>query len=309
MQNLKENREVEKYLKASPVASYHTEVAFNEIRWSFRPASYLKDIWNLLRKETRYFFGEYALSNALVIAFLARPRSHSAAFARKKAITINKTQFAFNWFLAALGLICLLPLLGLIGLAVKLDSPGPVMFKQERVGINRRRRNRRQSPDSLLVSRRDNPERRVENTFGKPFMVLKFRTMITDAEKRCGPIWATRNDPRITRVGRFLRKTRLDELPQLFNVLRGEMSLVGPRPERPYFIQRLTTEIDSYTSRLDVLPGITGLAQVEGGYDTTIEDVKAKVKYDLQYIRSANIRKDLTILIRTIGIVLGCKGM
>lgn len=309
MQNLKEIRDVEKYLKATSMASYHSEVVYGPTRRTSRAISQLQDGLNRFRRELRYFFGEYALSNAVVIAFLAKAKTPSVAVPQAGATTASRVQFAFNWVCALVGLVCLLPLFGLVGIAIKLDSPGPIFFKQERVGINRRRRDRRENPDSLLVSRRERDDRRVENSYGRPFMVYKFRTMVTDAEKRCGPIWATKNDPRVTMVGRFLRKTRIDELPQLLNVLRGEMSMVGPRPERPFFIQKLTTEIDCYTRRLEVLPGITGLAQVEGGYDATVEDVRAKVNYDLQYIRSAGIRKDLTIMIRTISVVLGCKGM
>jgi lipopolysaccharide/colanic/teichoic acid biosynthesis glycosyltransferase len=309
MQNLKEISDVEKYLKTTSVASYHSEAVIGPSRRTSQTISQSKDGLNLLRREMRYFFGEYAISNAVFIAFLAKAKTPSPAVTQTGPTTTSRVQFAFNWVCALVGLICLLPLFGLVGIAIKLDSSGPVFFKQERVGINRRRRVRRESPDSLLVSRRERDDRRVENSYGRPFMVYKFRTMVTDAEKRCGPIWATKNDPRVTMVGRFLRKTRIDELPQLLNVLRGEMSMVGPRPERPFFIQKLTTEIDCYTRRLEVLPGITGLAQVEGGYDATVEDVRVKVNYDLQYIRSAGIRKDLVIMIKTISVVLGCKGM
>lgn len=150
-------------------------------------------------------------------------------------------------------------------------------------------------------------ERRTQNQFGKPFEVFKFRTMVYDAEKRCGPVWATVNDPRVTRLGRLLRKTRLDEIPQLINVIRGEMLIVGPRPERPFFIEKLSREIDGYTRRLDVLPGITGLAQVENGYDGSIDDVRSKVRYDLEYIRRSSLRSDLKIMLRTVGVVLGCR--
>ncbi|MFH2056288.1 MAG: sugar transferase, partial [bacterium] len=201
-----------------------------------------------------------------------------------------------------------LPLFFLIGLAIKLDSSGPVFFRQERVGFNRRNGDRRRRSDQQLHCKR-NSDRRARDTHGQPFSVFKFRTMVVDAEKRCGPIWATRNDPRVTKVGRLLRKTRLDELPQLINVLRGEMALVGPRPERPYFVEKLAGQIDGYTNRLSVKPGITGLAQVENGYDGSVDDVRQKVKYDLAYIKSSNLKHDLVILIKTVGVVLGCRGI
>ncbi len=309
MRTLKELGNSQKYLKATSVASYRSDIAFETPRWSFGKRIHLKDGWNLLLRKTRYVFGEYAISNAFVFAFVAKTRSRAAEASGQYATPIDRVQFAFNWICALVALICLLPLMGLIGLAIKFDSTGPILYKQQRVGINRRRHNRRSSGDALLHCRRQGEDRRKENSFGKPFMVYKFRTMVVDAEKRCGPVWATKNDPRTTRIGRFLRRVRLDELPQLLNVIRGEMSLVGPRPERPYFIQQLTRQIDSYSRRLDVLPGITGLAQVERGYDGTIEDVRSKIDCDLRYIRSRSIRKDLTIMAKTIGVVLGCRGM
>lgn len=309
MRTFRELDDSQKYLKATPVASYRTDIVYDAPRWSFGRRIQLKDSWNLLLRKTRYIFGEYAISNAFVLAFVAKTRSRAEVVSYQYATPIDRLQFAFNWVCALVGLLCVLPLMGLIALAIRFDSPGPIIYRQQRVGINRRRQNRRSSSDALLHCRRQGSDRRRENLFGRPFMVYKFRTMVADAEKRCGPVWATKNDPRTTRIGRFLRKTRLDELPQLFNVLRGEMSMVGPRPERPHFIQQLTKQIDSYSRRLDVLPGITGLAQVERGYDGTIEDVKSKVDCDLRYIQSRSIRKDLAIMFRTVGVVLGCRGM
>ncbi|WP_397377194.1 sugar transferase [Pseudomonas sp.] len=160
---------------------------------------------------------------------------------------------------ASLGLLLTLLLLPFIALAIKLESPGPVLFKQLRIG--------RSWPDRVEL-----------------FGMLKFRSMRQDAERGSGPVWAQRNDPRITRVGRFLRKTRLDELPQFINVLRGEMSLIGPRPERPGITRRLEHEIPFFVERTyGVAPGITGLAQVCNGYDESIDDVRAKLNYDLAY--------------------------
>ncbi len=194
--------------------------------------------------------------------------------------------------LAVFGLV--LPLLAVI---IKLDSPGSVFFSQERVGINRRR----------ARSGHGGAERRKVLQPGRPFKVLKLRTMGVHAEAG-GPQWATKNDVRITRVGRFLRKTRLDEVPQFLNVLRGEMSLVGPRPERLVFVRQLEKEIPFYRDRLLVLPGITGLAQVINGYDDGIESVRRKIELDRQYIHSAGFLTEFKILLATVSVVLKGEG-
>ncbi|MBK8166216.1 MAG: sugar transferase [bacterium] len=194
--------------------------------------------------------------------------------------------------LGAFGLA--LPLLALV---IKLDSPGTVFFSQERVGINRRRS---RSPYDGL-------DRRKVLQPGRPFKVIKLRTMGVHAEAG-GPQWATKNDVRITRVGRFLRKTRLDEVPQFLNVLRGEMSLVGPRPERLVFVRQLEKEIPFYRDRLLMLPGITGLAQVINGYDDGIESVRRKIELDRQYIHSAGFVAEFKILLATVSVVLKGEG-
>ena len=194
--------------------------------------------------------------------------------------------------LGAFGLV--LPLLALI---IKLDSPGSVFFSQERVGINRRRSR----------SGYDGVDRRKVLQPGRPFKVIKLRTMGVHAEAG-GPQWATKNDVRITRVGRFLRKTRLDEVPQFLNVLRGEMSLVGPRPERLVFVRQLEKEIPYYRDRLLMLPGITGLAQVINGYDDGIESVRRKIELDRQYIHSAGFLTEFKILLATVSVVLKGEG-
>jgi len=164
-------------------------------------------------------------------------------------------------------------------IAIKIDSKGPVFYKQERCGLN-----------------------------GVPFKILKFRSMRQDAEKGSGPVWSQKGDPRITKVGKFIRKVRIDEIPQMINVLKGEMSLVGPRPERPFFVEKLAAEIPYYKRRLKVRPGITGWAQVKHKYDESIEDVKAKLRYDLFYIENISIRMDFKILFRTVFVVLFGKG-
>ncbi len=139
-------------------------------------------------------------------------------------------------------------------------------------------------------------------------MIWKFRTMIPDAEARTGPVWASENDPRITRTGRVLRHLRLDELPQLFNVFRGQMRLIGPRPERPHFVSELSVDMPDYPKRLEVPPGITGLAQVEKQYDTIIDDVRTKLQYDLFYVRNRCRLLDIKILVKTIDVVLRGRG-
>lgn len=176
-------------------------------------------------------------------------------------------------------LIITFPLNILISIFIKLDSPGPVLFKQDRIGMN-----------------------------NKIFRIYKFRSMFLDAEKHTGPVWSRKDDPRVTRVGRFLRKLRLDEIPQFYNVLKGEMSLVGPRPERPYFVDMLAQQLPYYRRRLKVRPGITGWAQVKHKYDESIEDVKVKLRYDLFYIENMSFRMDIKILARTILVVLFGKG-
>ncbi len=215
-------------------------------------------------------------------------------------------------FVACTLLILLFPLMVVVGLAVRFSSPGPAIFRQERTGLNLRRKrpNRRRTPTSNLqfpdrrVRRND---RRLKPGFGKPFVLYKFRTMRIDAEKN-GAQFAVKGDPRVTKLGRFMRKTRLDELPQLWNVIRGDMSLVGPRPERPEFIRNLSEEIPDYLLRLGLRPGLTGIAQVVNGYDNDIESFRRKVAYDLMYLQTLCLWNDVKILFRTIGIVLTGKG-
>ena len=172
-------------------------------------------------------------------------------------------------------LIITLPITILSSIAIKLDSRGTVFFKQERSGMN-----------------------------GNIFKIIKFRSMYEDAEKQTGPVWSSKDDPRITKVGKIIRRVKIDELPQMINVLRGEMSIVGPRPERPYFVEKLSDEIPYYKRRLKVRPGITGWAQVKHKYDESIEDVKIKLRYDLFYIENMSLRMDFKIIVRTIFVVL-----
>ncbi|MDA0834601.1 MAG: sugar transferase [Planctomycetota bacterium] len=214
--------------------------------------------------------------------------------------------------ISAVMLVLLAPVMLLVMLLVKLTSPGPVIYSQIRVGLNLRRpnRDRRDSRghDSVPSNRREKAnDRRLDNGFGKPFVLYKFRTMRIDAEKN-GAQLAVKGDPRITPIGRLLRKTRIDELPQLWNVLKGEMSLVGPRPERPVFIEQLSQEIPDYINRLGLKPGLTGLAQIINGYDTDIDSIRRKVALDLLYLQNCCIKNDLKILFRTIRVILTGSG-
>jgi lipopolysaccharide/colanic/teichoic acid biosynthesis glycosyltransferase len=220
-----------------------------------------------------------------------------------------------NVAFAALALVLLAPLMMLIALAVRLSSRGPVIYVQERVGLDRRRTTTGSAAAAAVAAAAFGGfdaaaplvrhERRREDVGGQPYRMFKFRTMRVDAEAHGRAIWATRDDPRVTRVGRVLRRTRLDELPQLINVLRGEMNIVGPRPERPSIAARLRREVDGYALRYRVRPGITGWAQINHPYDSSIEDVRAKVRYDLEYLSRRSVREDLRIMARTVPVMLG----
>ena len=210
--------------------------------------------------------------------------------------------------LSVIGLILLFPFFLVFAILIKLDSEGPALYKQERIGQNRRRSDRRRFALDIATECRTNRDRRREEYFGRPFTVYKFRTMHKDAEKKCGPVWALADDPRITRFGRFLRKSRLDEFPQLWNVLKGDMSLVGPRPERYHFIKNYARSIRRYTDRFYFKPGITGLAQVQSGYDYSDQTVKRKLTYDLSYTTGWKLRKDVRILYETMHVMISGKG-
>ncbi len=171
-------------------------------------------------------------------------------------------------------IIAFIPMI-IIGIIIRIDSEGPAIYKQERLGLN-----------------------------GKPFMLLKFRSMHIDAEDE-GAKWASENDTRCTRVGAFLRKSRVDELPQLLNILKGDMSIVGPRPERPYFYNEFEKTIHGFSHRLNVRPGLTGLAQVNGGYDLLPEE---KIVYDMEYINNRSLWLDLKCIIKTVAVVFNFDG-
>jgi sugar transferase (PEP-CTERM system associated) len=191
----------------------------------------------------------------------------------------NTTKRAGDVLISCALLLLTLPLMLITALLIKLDSPGPVFYRQKRAG-----------------------------RFGQPFTLFKFRSMTVDAESGGKPRWAQKHDPRITRVGSFIRSMRIDELPQLFNVLRGEMSMVGPRPERPHFVDQLVQVIPFYQERSYVAPGITGWAQVNFPYGASVEDAREKLAYDLYYVKNRNLLLDLLILFATVRVILFREG-
>ena len=209
----------------------------------------------------------------------------------------------FNVLVASLLLVVSLPVWALIAIAVKLTSRGPVFYHQRRVG-----RDTRSRTDRRRDAARSFTSKRQCDLGGKPFVIIKFRTMCVEAETDGKAVWAATNDDRLTPVGGFLRSCRLDELPQLLNVIRGDMNLVGPRPERPELFSELREQIPGYLHRQRVLPGITGRAQVHLQYDTSVEDVKRKVQHDLEYIQHRSLWQDLKIMLKTIPVMLFRKG-
>ena len=199
------------------------------------------------------------------------------------------TKRAMDIVVALIGLVVTAPLWPLVALAIRLDSPGPAIYRQMRVG-------------------------RILGDRTELFMILKFRSMRADAERGTGAVWAQKDDPRVTRVGAFIRKTRLDELPQLLNVLRGDMSVVGPRPERPAMYRRLELAVPFFADRTAGLrPGVTGLTQVVQGYDNSVEDVRRKVGFDAAYAMRLStfggwLASDMTIMLRTLNVMVSGRG-
>ena len=187
---------------------------------------------------------------------------------------------ALDTLISVIALILLLPLYAIVALIIKRTSPGPVFYKQERIGLH-----------------------------NKPFKIIKFRSMVQDAESNGKPQLSSDNDPRITPFGRFMRKYRIDELPQFWNVLKGEMSLVGPRPERKYYIDLITPRVPAYSLLHQVRPGITSMGMVKFGYAKTIDEMVERVKYDLMYLNNMSLLNDIKILIYTIKIVFTGRGM
>ena len=202
-------------------------------------------------------------------------------FAGRRRDSPVKTVFRemMHRLLALLGLVFSLPFSILAAILIKIESRGPIFYKQERVGKS-----------------------------GKPFNVIKFRSMRTDAEKDGKPIWAVTNDERITRIGKVIRATRIDEIPQFWNILKGDMNFVGPRPERPHFVKQLATEIPYYDHRHLVAPGLTGWAQIKYPYGASVADAIQKLQYDLYYIKNQSLTLDLVIVFETVKTVLFGKG-
>jgi sugar transferase (PEP-CTERM system associated) len=197
----------------------------------------------------------------------------------RQGIARKMVKRCFDFFAALALLTVTFPIMVMTAIAIAMESPGPVLFRQERVGAG-----------------------------GRTFRLLKFRSMRNDAEKDGIPQWAAANDSRITRVGRFIRRSRLDELPQIFNVLTGEMSFVGPRPERPFFVSQLTDEIPFYGARHSIKPGLTGWAQVRYSYGSSTEDAMRKLQFDLYYVKNHTLFLDLLILMGTVRVVLSGQG-
>jgi len=251
-------------------------VALEERRGKIPQAQLLECKMNGIIVEDGIEFYEH-LTGKLQVERL-RPSSliFSEGFRKSKMTMWLKRVSGFS--LSLIGLIFLSPLILMISILIKIDSPGSTFYQQERVGENR-----------------------------KVFKLLKFRSMVESAEAN-GPVWAEKNDGRITRIGRWIRKWRLDEIPQLVNVLRGDMSFVGPRPERAYFVEKLREEIPFYDQRFFVKPGLTGLAQVRYQYGSSKEDALEKLRYDLYYIKNLSLLFDLVIIFETIKVVLSGKG-
>ena len=203
-----------------------------------------------------------------------------------------------NVLVASVALVIVAPVLALFAVLVRITSRGPIFYRQVRVGIDQRWKHKGDHGH----------DRRTRDLGGRAFTIYKFRSMYIDAEARSGAVWATQNDPRITPVGRIMRKCRVDEIPQLLNVIKGEMNIVGPRPERPTIFARLCEDIAEYPIRQRAKPGITGWAQINHSYDTTIEDVRTKVRYDLEYLQRHSVAEDLRIMVRTVPVMLFGKG-
>ena len=215
---------------------------------------------NLDRAHANYFQNYYS--------------NRSAEYVSGKDLDNKRGYLLYRRFIdlvmAFFALIIVSPVILITAILIKLESKGPAFFFQERSGLN-----------------------------GKTFNIIKLRSMTIDAEKN-GPQWAAKNDMRVTKIGKFIRKTRIDELPQLINVIKGEMSIIGPRPERPVFVEQFSKEIPGFENRLLVKPGLSGWAQVNGGYDITPEE---KLKYDLYYIKNMNVKLDMKIIYKTIKVV------
>ncbi len=257
-----------------------------------------------------YYCGEYAKGIFFVIASAVFVLAVPAILTRPAELwgmIIRVAKRTTDIVAAVVGLTLTIPVWLILPILIKLGSRGPVFYTQVRVGANQRRHSRRYCQRTDMPDRRTRERRRCDYN-GRMFKLIKFRTMVANAERASGPVWATKNDPRVTGLGALMRKTRLDEIPQFLNILKGDMSLIGPRPERPNFVGELCGKIDDYSRRLEIRPGLTGLAQVETGYDSSLASVADKVRYDIEYIDNWSYWLDVRIMLKTVMVVLTGKG-
>lgn len=257
-------------------------------------ADALSDMDNLTSPATRRFADRELRRIATPSADAAQPTAPSP---RPRSELVCRVA---NVIIASVALVIAAPFLLVVAAIIKCTSRGPILYRQTRVGLDRRTRH--WSQNYTLY------DRRLRDVGGRAFTIYKFRTMCVDAEAGVGAVWATQRDPRVTPVGRFLRKTRIDEIPQLWNVIRGDMNIVGPRPERPRLVAQLREHIAEYPLRHRARPGITGWAQINQAYDGSMEDVRRKVRYDLQYLERQSLTEDLLIMVRTIPVILMRRG-
>lgn len=228
----------------------------------------------------------------------APPRAARAVSAAPRTAPPEGLRRVLNIGVAAVGVLAVTPLMVVIATLIKLTSPGPVFYVQTRVGIDRR-----------AFGTRGGNNRRHSDLGGKPFRIFKFRTMVAPRNGNAArEVWAQQDDPRITPIGKILRLYRLDELPQLLNVLLGDMNVVGPRPEQPTIFADLREQIGRYHERQRVRPGITGWAQINQSYDSCLDDVRKKLEFDLEYVERQSAIEDLRIMVRTVPVLIGKQG-
>ncbi|MBN2087971.1 sugar transferase [candidate division KSB1 bacterium] len=266
-----------------------------------------------LRKKIRFYWQKIIVSPLFLIVsmilFLLLPdkvikERLSVVFRYSIGVFLKRS---LDILLALIGIVLFSPFLILIPILIKLDSRGTILYRQLRVGQNRRRGDDWGS-QLIFQTKSRNFDRRSIDLHGEPFYLYKFRTMKQNAELMTGPVWASQNDTRVTRVGRILRATHLDELPQFINVLRGDMSIVGPRPERPCFVAEFAAMMDDYTDRFQIKPGITGSAQIYNGYDVDLEGVKNKLKFEIEYINNRSLYLDIKLIFLTVRNMILRKG-
>ena len=270
-------------LRTSPVGSEYTSVTKSPLQQSRRLADHQVDIELTPEADVA--------PESTVPAARILPRKRSETASR-----------VVNVVLAAFALVMLAPLMLIVAAAIKLTSRGPILYTQVRVGLDRRRHAMRQNGVAPLY------DRRMRNLGGSVFPIYKFRSMYVNAEATSGAVWASKGDPRVTPIGRVMRKCRIDELPQFLNVLLGHMNIVGPRPERPVIFEKLRENIPEYPLRQMAKPGITGWAQINHSYDACVDDVRHKVRYDLEYIERQSLAEDVRIMVKTVPVMLFQQG-